>query len=205
MKLLIAIPSLDYMHATFVQSLQALTKKLYKDGINFDVMIETGTLVYAARDKLSRYAMERDYTHVLWLDSDMVFSESLLDDLMFSGKNFVTGLACSRRPPYVSCVFKDLISFERYEEFPSDTFKVAGCGFACVLISVDILREVWASFSTCFCPEKSLGEDLAFCKRARFCNYEIWAEPGARLGHIGHVPVYPGEHEKYMAGLGAEK
>jgi WXG100 family type VII secretion target len=37
------------------------------------------------------------------------------------------------------------------------------------------------------------GEDTAFCRRATQCGYEIWCEPTARIGHIAHVPIYPGE------------
>lgn len=204
MKLLIAIPSLDYMHSKFVDCLTKLTAKLSKDGVDFEVKIESGTLVYIARDKLALYAINNDFTHVLWLDADMVFTENLLDDLMFSGKDFVTGIAHSRRPPYVSCVFKNMVNIERFEEYPNDTFKIAGCGFACVLISVEIMRDVQMTFGTCFLPEKTLGEDLAFCDRARYCNHTIWAEPGARLGHIGQITIYPEDHERWMAMIGGD-
>jgi len=201
MKLLIAIPSIDFMHAAFVQSLTALTKRLWKDGVDFDVKIETGTLVYLARNKLALFAMQNDYTHVLWLDSDMVFTENLLDDLMFSGKDFVTGIAVGRRPPFLSCLFKDLRTCERIEVFPNNTFEVAGCGFACVLISVEIIRDVQMTFGSCFNPTDTLGEDVAFCDRATFCNHRIYAEPGAKLGHVGHITVYPDDREKWRANM----
>lgn len=205
MKLLIAIPSLDYVHAEFVRCLMALTRRLSKDGVNFDVRIEPGTLVHIARDKLALFAIRNEYTHVLWLDADMIFTENLLDDLMFSGKDFVTGIAHSRRPPFVSCVFKDLATCERYDGgYPSNTFPIAGCGFACVFMSVQILKDVQTSFHTCFLPTATLGEDLAFCDRAKYCNHTVWAEPGVKLGHIGHIAIYPDDHERWMASMGGD-
>lgn len=199
MKLLIAIPSLDYVHVDFVKSLTKLILRLKNDGIDFDVEINSGTLVYIARDKLACHAINNGFTHVLWLDADMVFRDSLLDDLMFSGKDFVTGICHSRRKPYVSCVFKSMVTLERWEKYPADTFEIAGCGFACVLISTEILRDVQMHFKTCFLPTQTLGEDLAFCDRAHYCNHKIWAEPSVRLGHIGHIAIYPEDHERYMA------
>lgn len=201
MRLLIAIPALDYVHIEFVDCLQKLIIRLKNDGVDFEVKIISGTLVYTARDKLACHAINNGFTHVLWLDADMIFTDALLDDLMFSGKDFVTGICHSRRKPYVSCLFKDIVNVVRFEEYPKDTFQIAGCGFACVLITTEILKDVQMTYGTCFLPQKTLGEDLAFCDRARSLNYKIYAEPSVRLGHIGHVTIYPEDHERYMQSI----
>jgi GT2 family glycosyltransferase len=195
MKLLIAVPALDYIPADFVKSLTALIQRLDSDGYQADVKILTGTLVYAARDRLAAHAIMNDYTHVLWLDADMVFDDELLYDLQFAHKDFVTGLARSRRWPYTSCVFKSLEYLERIEKYPRDTFRIGGCGFACVLIKTEILKTVREQYHTCFLPTADLGEDLAFCQRAAAMGYEIWAEPAVKVGHIGHITIYPDDAE----------
>ena len=195
MKTLIAVPALDLIQTEFVKCLTGLLQRLYKDGVSVDVKFITGTLVYAARDKLAIHAIQHGYTDVLWLDADMVFDDELLYDLQFSHKDFVSGIARSRRPPYVSCLFSDLSRVQRVESYPSDTFRVAGCGFACVLIKTDILRAVREKFGTCFLPTADLGEDLAFCDRASKLGYAIWAEPAVKVGHIGHITIYPDDAE----------
>ena len=86
MKLLIAIPTTDYMHYQFVDCLTKLIKRLDEDEIEYDVCFQGNTLVYVGRDRLSRKAFTENYTHMLWLDSDMIFTDDLLDDLMLSGK-----------------------------------------------------------------------------------------------------------------------
>lgn len=203
MKLLIAVPSLDYVHASFTRSLVKLTMRLKDDGVDFDVRICTGTLVYIARDKLAREAIEGGFSHVLWLDSDMVFTEDLLDDLMFSGAEVVTGIAVTRRYPYVSCIFKTLRPVERIalEEIPREPFEIGGCGFACVLCTVDALRCVKERTGQMFLPEADLGEDLAFCQRYTEGGGRIYAEPGVRLGHVGHVEIYPDDAERLRGKL----
>ena len=89
MKLLIAIPTLDFVHVKFMESLLKLTHQLNEEGIPYEVKIVSGTLVYLAREELVSYALGYEFTHVLWLDSDMVFNEELFDDLFDSGKKFI--------------------------------------------------------------------------------------------------------------------
>jgi hypothetical protein len=48
---------------------------------------------------------------------------------------------------------------------------------------------------------RELGEDLAFCKRATDMGYEIWAEPSVKLGHIGHITIYPEYEELYRSSI----
>lgn len=200
MKLLIAVPTYDYMHFQFVECLTKLIRRLDEDGLNYELAFQGGTLVYVGRDRLAKKAIDEHFTHVLWLDSDMIFTEELLDNLMFSGKSFVTGIAHGRRPPHMSCIFKRVWpASERWEghNYPSSTFKIGGCGFACVLIETKIIKAVYEKNGSAFFPMRELGEDLAFCKRAGELGFEIWAEPTVWLGHIGHITVYPEYEEQY--------
>lgn len=199
MKLLIAIPTMDTVPVQFLQSLTALERKLKDDGINFEECIISGTLVYMARDKLAGKAINEDFTHVLWLDSDMVFRPDLLEDLMMCRKPFVSCVYHGRRPGFHSCIFKsiDLKHVERFEEYPREPFEIEGCGFGAVFMETDILKAVMLNFKTCFTPLPSLGEDIAFCFRARDLGYKLYAEPNVQLGHVGHIVIYPEDHERW--------
>ena len=200
MKLLIAVPTYDYMHFQFVECLTKLIRKLDEDGVDFEVDYQGGTLVYVGRDKLARKAIDKGFTHMLWLDSDMIFTEDLLDNLMDCGKPFVTGIAHGRRVPHMSCIFKKIYpAADRWEgcSYPIVPCKIGGCGFACVLIKTQVIESVYKANGTCFFPMRELGEDLVFCKRATDLGYEIWAEPTVKLGHIGHITVYPEYQEIY--------
>ena len=197
MKLLVAVPTTDYVHAEFMNSLTGLETKLARDGVDFDEKIVGGTLVYIARNKLAARAIEGGYTHVIWLDSDMVFKPDIVDDLMFCGKEMVCGAFVSRRPPYGPCVYtsiEDPANMIQVTNFGTEPFRVDGCGFATVLTSVELLRDVEEKFGACFRPTEKYGEDLAFCDRVKQLGREIWCEPTVRPGHIAHIPVFAGEH-----------
>lgn len=199
MKLLIAVPTMDFVPVQFLQSLTALERKLKDDGVWFEECIISGTLVYMARDKLAGKAINDGFSHVLWLDSDMVFDENLLEDLQMCRKPFVSCVYNGRRPGYQSCIFKsiDLNNVERYEVYPREPFEIEGCGFGAVLIDVEILKAVMLNHKTCFTPLPQMGEDLAFCYRARKLGYKIYAEPNVQLGHVGHIVIYPEDREKW--------
>lgn len=205
MKLLIGIPTLDFIHTEFVKSLTALLLRLKDENVDFDVQIESGTLVYTARERIAHKAINEHYTHVLWLDSDMVFNTDVLEDLMFSGQRFVSGVYQTRRKGYSSVIFTSMdmdktsgvAHFETCEEYPSETFEIAGCGFGCVLIETSILADVCLNKGNCFTPLPNYGEDLAFCKKARELGHKIYCEPSVVCGHIGHVAIYPEDHERW--------
>ena len=197
MKLLVAVPTVDYVSAEFMKCLCGLIKKLASDGVDFDYQIIAGTLVYWARNRLAKRAIDNGFTHVLWLDSDMTFKDDVVDDLLFCGKDMVCGAFVSRKPPYGPCVYTSIDdpgNMIKVENFGTEPFRVDGCGFATVLTSVELLKAVWDRFDTCFRPTESYGEDLAFCDRVKQLGREIWCEPTVRPGHIAHVPVYAGEH-----------
>lgn len=203
MKLLIAIPTLDFVHVKFMECLLKLTQQLNDEQIPYEVKIVSGTLVYLAREELVSYALGYEFTHVLWLDSDMVFNEELFDDLFDNGKKFITGIFHARRPGHQSCIFRSLTPPERFrwDEYPSTPFLIKGCGMAATLINCEVLKKVRDEFGNCFTPAYNLGEDLAFCKRADELGFEIWAEPCQRVGHIGHLVIYPEDEGRYLEGI----
>lgn len=203
MKLLIAIPTLDFVHVEFMRSLLKLISQLNDEGIPHEVKINAGTLVYLAREELASYAIGGEFSHVLWLDSDMVFNEELFDDLFDTGKDFICGVFHARRPGHQSCIFRSLVPPERYKwnEYPNAPFLIKGCGMAATLVSTEIIKAVRLKYGNCFTPAYNLGEDLAFCKRVDELGYEMWCEPNQRVGHIGHLVIYPEDERRYQESI----
>ena len=199
-KILIGIPTTGYIPATFIRCLLDLTGYLTREGIRHEIMLEEGTIIHMSRDRIANRAINENFTHVLWIDSDMKFTEEILETLMFHKKEMVCSVFQSRRPPFNSCIFSEIDEgrITRYEQYPDRLFKIEGCGFGCVLTETQLLKTVHDNFQTCFWPMTHFGEDLSFCKRVRLLKREIWCDPSARVGHIAHVPVYPEDHEAAM-------
>lgn len=191
MKLMIAIPTLDYVHFEFTRCLMGLVKQLQKDGVDFDVCFLGGTLVYNGRDTLAAEAVNGGYTHVLWLDTDMVFNPDLFYKLEELKVPFVTGVYHSRHAPYASCIFTKLDPPDRVWNYPEEPFAIEGCGFGCVLVETEVIKKLYQKYGMCFQPMQTFGEDIAFCIRAREQGYTLICEPRIKCGHIGHVTIYP--------------
>lgn len=207
MKLLIGLPMMDFVHVEFLRSLTGLLMRLKDQGVDFELDIESGTLVYTARERIVHRALNDGFSHVLWLDSDMVFGPDLFERLTASGKEFVSGVYHARRKGYASCIFTKLdlgeldgvAKFERAETYPDGLFEIAGCGFGCVLVAADVLADVCINKGTCFTPTPNFGEDLAFCHRATELGHHLWCDPSVVCGHIGHIAIYPEDYVSWKA------
>lgn len=197
--LLIAIPTFDTLRAEFVRSLIALTEQLHEDGIGHQVKILNGTLVYMARDRLANYAVGKDFREVLWIDSDMVFDGYIYSELTRHGKDMICGSYISRHYPYSNGLFSSLDPAKSIEKTGKEPIQIAGCGFGCVLMKTQVIKDVKESTGgKIFLPEENMGEDLTFCKRATACGHEIWCDPTVEIGHVGSIMMWPGDAEKLL-------
>ena len=157
------------------------------------------SLVYTSRKELCRIAMESGSDFVLWLDSDMIFAPTLMEDLMadMEGRDMVTGVYHARKPPFRPILWKTCRKttpgggeVEHYDDYPTDgLFEVEACGFGAVLMRTDVIRTVAEMFYETFGPMPGFGEDLSFCIRARAAGVKIWADPKIQLGHCGQMTV----------------
>lgn len=190
-KLLIAIPTLDYIHYRFVECLTNLTKYLSERNVDYDVCFEGGTLVYISRDNLAKKAINGKYERVLWLDADMIFDTNVYDMLLNTGKDFISAQYRGRHGKCLPCEFEHLIPPIRSTEFKKGIYRIEGCGFGCVLIKTDILKNVKECYDTCFAPNENMGEDLMFCKRAIELGNEIWGTDLIQAGHITQRIIRP--------------
>lgn len=205
MRLMIAIPCMDTVYTQFMDSLLKLTDRLHRVGIEHEVAIKSGTLVYLARDALTARAIQSTYTHVLWLDSDMVFDPMLAERLLDADKDLVTAVYHQRRPPFRPAVFTRLVP--RVEpldigdrvpgsdgwdsEQPERLVRIAACGFGCVLTKREMLEDIYLHYKKAFTPSEAFGEDMMFCIRAHDLGYEMYCDTSIRCGHIGRITINP--------------
>lgn len=194
MKTLIAIPCGDSCPTDFLRSLLSL--EIVGEA---QFTFAQGSLVYDARNKLCSIALDDGFDRVLWLDSDMVFPRDLMRRFsahLDAGKEMVCGAYASRKAPIQPVVYGDFGFHDAkpwpepyttpvQQPLPAEIFRVAGCGFGAVMVTVDLIRRVRDQFGLPFSPAAGFGEDLSFCLRAREVGAEIWCDPGVELGHIG--------------------
>lgn len=195
-KILIAIPSMDFVAAGFAASLATL-RKVGETKISFIC----SSLVYDARNKLAAQAIQLDTDYILWLDSDMTFEPDtlvkLIKDIEESKDkiDIVSGLYFRRSSPYTPVAFEtfDVVDgeakFEHYSGELTGLHEVGGVGFGCLLMSTQVVFDVFGKYGDCFSPIAKVGEDLSFLWRAAQLGYKTYLDCDVKCGHIGHVVV----------------
>lgn len=188
MKVMIAIPCMEHMDVMFVSSLLNLFKH-GMCGAECDVTFHTGSLVYDARNNLAKQAVDLGYDLVLWTDSDMVFEPTAFANMfnvMYTTKADIVSAVCYKRiPPFTPNVFvRDEENGQYYSlnEMPEGPFEIDACGFGFVLMKTDVLRKMP---DKPFNPFNGIGEDIAFCERAKEQGISIVATKAVKVGHIG--------------------
>lgn len=209
-KTLIAVPCMDQLPAKFAYSL-AMLRKVGECALTFEI----GSLIYTSRNNIAKKAIEMDADFVFWLDSDMIFAPNTLERLMARMDedetiDMITGLYFRRVPPFSPVLF-DRLDIDPHREIcfwtepraiPDKPFEVGGCGFGCVLMRTDVIMNVQGRFNQMFSPVGNVGEDLAFCWRARQCGHRIVCDPSIDLGHVGSMTVTREFYENYVATKG---
>lgn len=195
MRTLIAIPCMDMMHTPFVISLTGLQ---VKGEIKF--AYSASSLVYDSRNGLARKAILEGFDRVLWLDSDMKFDPDLfrrLSDDLDEGRDFVSGLYFTRKPPQKPVVFKKA-GYEQfgenglkpiaepYYDYPKESvFEVAAAGFGGAMMNVSLLKDVEEKYGLPFSPIMGFGEDISFCMRVQELGKKMWCDSRVKMGHVG--------------------
>lgn len=191
-KILIAVPCMDSVAAQFSQALAMLEKQG-----NTLVSFVIGSLIYNSRNDLAKQAMKFGCSYILWLDSDMVFPPEtlkyLLKEMDETGADLISGLYFRRCAPFSPVAFDTLeikdgkATWTDYTGELSGLHEVGGVGFGCVLMKTDMILDMAATYGDFFGPIANVGEDLAFCWRARQLGYKILLDCNLKLGHVGHT------------------
>lgn len=197
MKTLIAIPCMDKLDTSFVESLIRL------QGSDYGVKFAASSLIYDARNKLGAVADANGAEYIFWLDSDMTFEPDTLVRMFKSlgDKDFITGLYFNRRPPHRPTIFKkagfkqgegrEIIPIaEHYLDYPkNEIFEIEACGFGCVLMKTEMCLKVLEEQGLPFSPILGFGEDISFCIKARECGYKLYCDSSIKCGHTAHIII----------------
>lgn len=213
MKLFLALPVYGGYNAHFVHCLLELVaaKRDYPIVIRPHV---GDSLVARARNNLAAQFLASDCTHLLFLDTDLIFSPAHITKLVEHARNGC-GVVCGLYPKKqreLGWVCNILDSAEPPAEDGLQRVKYAGTG--CMLIArtmFDVLRKnfpeieydpdegdapgvKWDFFATGVRGfegrRRYLSEDWMFCQRVLDCGQDIWMDTTVILKHVGEF-IYP--------------
>lgn len=189
MRLYICIPSHDTVCTDFMMSLTAMltymfTHQLGKEtDLSFKILNQRGALIHMTREEMAVQAIAGGATHILFLDSDMMFPEDALHRLFSRNEPIVAANYVQRCLPTKpnSVTLLDGPMFTKKDSTGLEEAKSVGFGLA--LIDVDVFTSMdrpW--FDTYWYQQEGtgrlslIGEDVFFCHKARHSGYKVMVD-----------------------------
>jgi hypothetical protein len=184
-KILISIPTASpYLHRKFVQSLHQLK---YPTGYKVEINILEGYQIPFARNHAAELALEKECSHLFFIDADMIFPGNSLEKLLSNDKDICHALSFRRIKPHYPCIFKWIKETECYETVDysdkSSLFTVDAAGSACTLIKTDVFKKMKKPWY--YYRDHTFSSDLTFSWDAQKAGFEIWIDKELKTGHIG--------------------
>jgi hypothetical protein len=193
-KISICVPSRDTVHAAFAFDLAKMVQHCTAMGVEVTPHFCIGTLIVNQRDQLAEMALEAESTHILWLDSDMMFPVDTIQRLLAHQVPIVAGNYVTRQYPHKTVAYTQLHDWRSYviNTGQRDLIKVAAVGMGCMLVHTDVIRQmVKPRFQTTWIPETNdhMGEDFYFCAQAQQLGYDMLIDDqlSMDLQHLGTV------------------
>jgi hypothetical protein len=178
----IGIPSGDLVHTDFAMSLAMLCMN---PGASVFLLNSRSSLVALGRNQCAGAAQLMSATHLLFLDTDMIFPADTLTRLLSHDKDIVGAGYSQRMPP-----FHPLTVTEDGEHIhiAAGMRKVRLLPTGCMLVRTAVFSMLTKPYFNLVAEGEQLrGEDYYFCERARAAGFEIWCDGdlSSQIGHIG--------------------
>jgi len=147
--------------------------------------------VFDSRKAIINYFLQGEYTHLFWVDSDVVLPKDALKKLLAENKDIISGVYVSpfnypRLPTIVHPVAYKLTHSEELrlplqssEIKQGEIKEMHSVGFGCCLIKREVLEKVPLRRI----PETTSTEDILFCVDARKKGYKTFLHAGVLCKH----------------------
>jgi hypothetical protein len=206
-KVFVAIPSYGEMPALSAQCLIRLVQTGLAAASMTLRMIIGDSLVSRARNALTADFLASDCTHLLFIDSDLIFSAEQIDRLLAHDLPIVGGFYPKKQQGDLAWVCNAHVDFPPPDERGLQSLRYIGTGFLLVkrevfdLMIITYRKEIeyvadgtgrtehdlWpvGVHAAKDGGRRYLSEDWFFCQRALDLGYQVYGDPRVILKHIG--------------------
>lgn len=183
-RVVVGMPATETMKAKTAHAIGAMI--LHSADKIIDFLLIQSCDISSSRTWLAKQAVEKGATHLLFIDSDMLFPSDVLDQLLAREKDIV-GVEYHKRKFPLETVTVYMPGQEKSETEP---FKVGIAGTGVMLINTDVFKNPtldknWFSFGRDAEGKTVIGEDGWFCNTARASGYDVWVDPVVKVLHLG--------------------
>lgn len=189
-KLGICIPHQGSIKMKTVLSLMRIMKLAMKTLPAPPIYIEKeGSILHWNREELAKKAIELECTHMLFVDTDIVFPEDALMRLLERDKDIIgVSYRLKKEPPVTTLKTQAEEGKIIKEAYPDGLLKCAAVATGFMLIKTEVFKKIshpWFFWKMDETGDVIEGEDFWFCRKAREAGFDIWADLTVDVGHIG--------------------
>jgi hypothetical protein len=189
----ICVPCRDMVHSLFAFSLNQMMQYCHHVNIKATLLMKTGSLISQQREFLADDALETNPTHIMWLDSDMMFPPDIVERLLDHDLNIVACNYPTRGLPFKGVAYRSIGDWNSWlgnEVSESGIDLVEGVGMGCMLVKASVYHHIqrpWFEIKWNPVHKAHIGEDFYFCTKAREYGYEIAIDTiqSQKIKHIG--------------------
>lgn len=199
MRLIIGGPTLNTVPASFALDLAQLYAYTREQGPWTSVTMGfiASTYVHVGREAILAGAIERQATHLLWLDTDMTFPADTALRLARHNRPIVACNCVMRDPRLLFTAKRDGRRIETNAQ-STGLERVDAVGPAVMLMRTDVIAGLdrpWFVHGRNDFGE-DIGEDVMFCRRLRAVGQDIYIDHdlSKEIGHIGQHTYRPAAH-----------
>ncbi len=170
------------------------------------------SLVSRARNRLAKQFLESDATHLLFLDTDLIFSAEQIERLVSHDLPITAGLY-PKKQDQLAWVCNTLPEYGD-KDAATGLQRILYAGTGCLLIKREVFEAIaalfpeirydgdagepegpyWDFFRVGVCAVENrrryLSEDWYFCEMARQAGFKVFADTQVVLKHVG-MAIYP--------------
>ena len=192
-RVLIAIPTAKYIEPETFKSIYDLE---LPEGVTADFQYFYGYRIDQIRNLIAHWVVN-GYDYLFAVDSDISFAPDTLKRLMSHDCDVVSGIYRQRTPEQTLEVYQRNavggVSNISWQDLQGrGLVEVAACGFGCVLVKNQVLREIGApqfQYHVALDHNHTISEDVDFCRKAVAKGFRIWADTDVICQHHG-MSVY---------------
>jgi hypothetical protein len=198
-RIMIAIPTLEYARrADFYDYVDMIDKDIPDTVVG--ITRAHGQSPARNRNTMIELALKNDFTHMLFLDDDVVVRPDILKKLLAHDVDIVTGLYLMRSHPHLPILFDESYTngacrFAILNPGKKGLIEVKNTGLGAALIKTEVFKRMaddkpWVRLGQC--EKDHWCDDIDFFNRARdLYGYKIWCDLECPVGHMLSATIFP--------------
>jgi hypothetical protein len=154
-----------------------------------------GQAIARNRNIIAKQAVELGFSHVLFIDDDVIFQPHALYQLLHHDKDIITALQLKREYPHPPLVFdkeveNGMLRHMNLKHGQTGLVDIVASGLGFCLINTKVFKSMeFPYFTMGQVVSDSIGEDVYFYRNAK--QFKSYCDLDLPVGHISSVVVKP--------------